>query len=119
LLPADGASFVAVSDVITLQWSSVASLRSNELYAVTIEDLTAGNGQKTIDYVNDTKYTVPATLRPTGTTPHVFRWTIIPVRQNGSTKDNQPIYEAAGQVSTPRVFSWLGGGTLPATTATP
>ena len=103
--------------MISLQWSSVATLRSNELYAVTIEDLTAGNGQKTIEYVNDTKFIVPANLRPTGSTPHVFRWTVIPVRQNGSTKDNQPIYEAAGQVSSPRVFSWLGGGLV--TTATP
>ena len=118
LLPVDGASFISAGDVITLQWSAVANLRSNELYAVTIEDLTAGNGQKTIEYVSDTKYIVPASLRPSGPTPHIFRWTIIPVRQTGSTKDNQPIYEVAGQVSEPRVFSWLGGGAA-ATTPTP
>jgi LysM repeat protein len=118
LLPADGASFISAGDVITLQWSAVGTLRSNELYAITIEDLTAGNGQKAIDYVNDTKYIVPASLRPSGPMPHVFRWTIIPVRQNGSTKDNQPIYVQAGQPSDPRVFSWLGGS-VAATTPTP
>jgi LysM repeat protein len=32
LLPADGASFVATSDVITLQWSSVGNMRQNESY---------------------------------------------------------------------------------------
>ena len=109
LLPPDGASFVSGSEVITLQWSTVGSLRQNESYAVTIEDLTSGSGQKSIDYVTDTKYIVPVTLRPTDSMPHIFRWTILPVRQTGSTKDGQPIYEPAGQVSAPRVFSWLGG----------
>ena len=113
LLPADGASFVSASDVITLQWSAVGTLRQNELYAVTLEDLTSGNGQKLIDYVTDTKYIVPATARPTSPTPHIFRWTILPVRQNGSTKDGQPIYEPGGQISQPRVFSWMGGAVTP------
>lgn len=116
LLPADGASFVSGSDVITLQWSSVGSLRQNESYAVTIEDLTGATGEKFIDYVTDTKYIVPATLRPANAMPHIFRWTVLPVRQTGSSKDGQPIYEPAGQASSPRVFSWVGGpgaGTTP------
>jgi LysM repeat protein len=113
LLPADGASFISANDVITLQWSSVATLRQNESYAVTIEDLTAGTGDKVIDYVSETKYIVPTNLRPSGNTPHIFRWTVVPVRQSGSTKDGQPIYEQAGAVSSPRVFSWLGSGAAP------
>jgi len=117
LLPADGSSFVNAADVITLQWSSVGTLRSNELYAVTIEDLTAANGQKFTDYVTDTKYIVPANLRPAGAVPHAFRWTILPVRQTGSTKDGQPIYETGGTLSAPRIFIWMGGG--PAITPTP
>ncbi len=117
LLPADGASFISASDVITLQWSSVATLRQNESYAVTIEDLTAGTGDKVIDYVSETKYIVPSSLRPSGNTPHIFRWTVVPVRQTGSTKDGQATYEQAGAVSSPRVFSWVGSGIAP--TATP
>ena len=113
LLPADGASIVTASDVITLQWSSVGALRQNELYAVTIEDLTAGNGQKLVDYVTDTKYIVPATARPTSPIPHIFRWTILPVRQNGLTKDGQPVYEPGGQISQTRVFSWMGVAVTP------
>jgi LysM repeat protein len=119
LLPADGASFTSSSDVITLQWSSVGTLRTNESYAITIEDLTDGNGKKVTDYVTDTKYIVPASLRPSGNSPHVFRWTVLPVRQTGTTKDGQPIYDTGGALSTPRVFSWMGGGSAPVTTATP
>jgi LysM repeat protein len=110
LLPADGASFIDANDVITLQWSSVAALRQNESYAVTIEDLTAGTGDKVIDYVSETKYIVPASLRVSGNTPHIFRWTVVPVRQSGSTQDGQATYEQAGAVSSPRVFSWVGTG---------
>ena len=54
LLPADGASFTASNDTITLQWASVGTLRQDESYAVTLEDVTSGNGQKTVEYVNDT-----------------------------------------------------------------
>jgi LysM repeat protein len=119
LLPPDGASFVTASDVITLQWSSVGNLRQNESYAVTIEDLTDGTGKKVIDYVTDTKYIVPATLRPTTSTPHIFRWMVFAVRQTGTTKDGQAIYDTGGALSTPRVFSWVGTGSSNAPVATP
>jgi LysM repeat protein len=109
LLPADGAAFVQPGDVITLQWSTVGTLRQNEAYAVTIEDLTSGSGEKYVDYVTDTKYIVPATLRPADPSPHIFRWTVLPVRQTGSNKDGQPIYVPGGQVSAARVFCWIGG----------
>lgn len=117
LLPADGASFGADSDVVTLQWSTVGTLRQNEAYAVTIENLTEGTGRKLLEYVTDTKFIVPATFRPSGAAPHIMRWTIIPVRQTGTTKDGQPIYEPGGAPSAQRVFSWIGGG--PVRTPTP
>ena len=107
LLPADGASYVSANDIITLQWSAVGTLRQNETYAVTIEDLTDGAIKK-VDYVSDTKYIVPTSLQPNTASPHIFRWWIIPVRQTGSTKDGQPIYEAGGALSAQRVFSWIG-----------
>ncbi len=119
LLPADGSSYVSGSEVITLQWSSVGNLRANESYAVTVEDLTDGSGKKVTDYVTDTKYIVPGSLRPSDATPHIFRWTVLPVRQAGTTKDGQPIYETGGALSNPRVFSWLGGGSAPSPTAKP
>lgn len=115
LLPADGAAYTNVADAITLQWASVGEMRQNEAYAVTIEDVTLGT--KRVDYVTDTKYSLPAEIRPTDGTPHTFRWSVLPVRQIGSSKDTgQPVWEPAGSVSTQRVFSWLAG---PATTPKP
>lgn len=119
LLPADGASYTNPSDVITLQWASVGELRENESYAVTIEDVTEGNARKLVEYVKDSKFIVPETFRPTSTSPHVFRWSVLPVRQKGTDQDTgNPIWEPAGTVSSQRVFSWIGTGS-PAPTATP
>ncbi|MDR3572466.1 MAG: LysM peptidoglycan-binding domain-containing protein [Anaerolineaceae bacterium] len=118
LVPADGASFTSSNDTITLQWASVGTLRQDEAYAVTIEDVTSGNGQKTVAYVNDTKYIVPATLRPVDNVPHILRWVVIPVRQTGTDKSGQPTWDTAGAASAPRVFSWWGS-TGVSVTATP
>jgi LysM repeat protein len=118
LLPADGAFYTVANDTITLQWSQVGELRPNESYAVTIEDITEGKGRKLVDYVTDTKYIIPASFRPTDTTPHVLRWSVLPVRQSGMTKDNQPIWEPAGTVSATRDFTW-SGAPVAAPTATP
>jgi len=110
LLPADGTVYTSVSDTIKLQWSSVGTLRDGERYAVTIVDLTSGETKKTTQYVVDTKFTVPASLRPTDNTIHVFRWWVVAVRQTGSTTDGQPIYEPYGTISAFRVFGWSGSG---------
>ncbi|HEY9077437.1 MAG TPA: LysM peptidoglycan-binding domain-containing protein [Anaerolineaceae bacterium] len=110
LLPADGASFTSINDTITLQWASVGALRKGEAYAVTIEDVTDGSGRKLVEYVTDTKFNVPASFRPAGNSPHIFRWTVLPVRQAGTGKDGKPVYEPAGAVSNQRVFSWMSSG---------
>jgi LysM repeat protein len=108
LLPADGTLFANVTDVITLQWAAVGTLRDNEAYAVTVEDVTAGGDRRIMEYVKDTKFIVPDGLRPTDNLQHIYRWYVMPVRQTGSTNDGSPIYEPAGAISTPRVFGWLG-----------
>ncbi len=110
LLPRDGEAFMKMTDTITLQWESVGALRTNEAYAVTIEDVTAGDGTKLIDYVSDTKFIVPEGLRPTENIPHIFRWWIIPVRQVGSTDEGEPVWDAAGELGEAHVFSWWGIG---------
>lgn len=109
LLPADGTAYLSASDVITLQWSSVGTLRNNEKYMVTIEDVTDGTGRKLVDYVTDTKYIIPDTFKPTSSTPHIFRWTVQPMRQTGTDSNGKAVYTSAGTPSTPRVFSWIGG----------
>lgn len=117
LLPADGAPFVSIDDIITLQWASVGTLRDNEAYAVTVEDVTGGEGRKLVEYVTDTKFIVPASFRPTDDGPHAMRWAVIPVRQIGSDKEGNPVWEPGGASSPQRVFIWVGSASAPAAPA--
>ncbi len=118
LLPSDGAAFGAQDSTITLQWAAAGALRENEAYAVTIEDLTQGEGNREVAYVTDTKYIVPGEFLPNDRTPHVVRWWVVAVRQIGSDKEGNPIWDPAGAVSAPRVFSWTSTG-APVATPTP
>ena len=108
LLPADGASFTLADDVVTLQWSSIGILRDNEVYRVTVEDVTEGEGRKLVEYASDTKFIVPVSFRPKDNLPHVMRWNVTTMRQVGSDEQGNPIWESAGALSTERVFSWTG-----------
>ncbi|NMB54221.1 MAG: LysM peptidoglycan-binding domain-containing protein [Leptolinea sp.] len=117
LLPADGTSFTIQNETITLQWASIGELRQNETYMVTVVDVTDGSNRKLVDYSTDTKYIVPVTFRPAGNIPHVIRWSITVARQTGTTRDGNPIWEAAGASSYERVFTWWGGA--PAATPAP
>jgi LysM repeat protein len=112
LLPVDGAPYSGANDSVTLQWASVGSLRQNEFYKVSVEDVTAGGGRKIEAYVTDTSYIVTANFRPLDTTPHVMRWYIEPVRQTGSDPQGNPVYASAGAVSQPRIFTWSGVGAV-------
>jgi len=109
LLPSSGAAFSAQQDAITLQWAAVADLRENELYRVTVEDLTAGNGRILVEYVRETRFILPTSFRPTDTTPHIIQWSVSVARLINSGASN-PIYEEAGFLSEKRVFSWIGTG---------
>jgi LysM repeat protein len=117
LLPGDGAGFDPSNSVITLQWAAVGALRENEAYAVTLEDLTEGQGRKIVEYVTDTKLIVPESFLPSSDAPHVIRWTVVTVRQTGLDDDGNPIWEPAGAASALRVFTWIG--MLVGTTPTP
>jgi LysM repeat protein/ribosomal protein L40E len=106
LLPADGASFTAEMETITLQWAAVSELQSNEAYAVTITDLTSENNLTETFYVTETSYIVPASFSPNDGRPHVYRWYVYIVRQLGTDEENDENWEAAGDKSEERVFSW-------------
>lgn len=118
LLPLDGAAFTLAHDVVTLQWASLGVLRENEAYQITIEDVTADEGRRIVDYVTETRYLVPTTFRPTDLIPHVFRWWVIPVRRIGTDAQGEPIWAPAGAASEKRVFTWSGLA-VPVTTPTP
>ncbi len=108
LLPADGAAFTLADDVVTLQWASIGTLRQNEEYQVTIEDVTTDQGRRIVDYVTDTKYIVPTTFRPNDNIAHVMRWWVVPVRDDGTDAQGQPIWDTAGAQSDEQVFTWVG-----------
>ncbi len=121
LLPADGAPFTIANDSVVLQWASIGTLRDNEAYQVTVEDVTYemlyGNVNRIIEYVTDTKYIVPVKFRPADTTAHLIRWWVTPVRQTGTDDQGNPIWSTAGTASEVRGFTWSGAA-APAPTPT-
>ncbi len=119
LLPADGASFTLANDVVTLQWSSIGTLRDNEAYEVTIVDVTSGQARHITEHVTDTKFIVPTSFRPNDNLAHVIRWWVTTVRQNGVDEQGQPVYDSAGAVSEKRVFTWVGVTVEDKSTPTP
>jgi LysM repeat protein len=107
LLPADGQTFAA-GDTITLQWTSVGTLRTDEFYHVELEDVTCNCAAFRREATTDTKWIVPADFRPTDGTVHIFRWTVTTVRQRPGT-EAAPVFDPAGATSPQRVFTWTGG----------
>jgi LysM repeat protein len=116
LLPADGAPFTLANDTISLQWASIGSLRQNESYQVTIEDITASTARKLAAYVTDTKYIVPVSFRPQDNIYHIMRWSVTTVRQTGTDEQGNPIWSSAGATSVLRDFTWTGSGIAPTPT---
>ncbi len=108
LLPIDGAAFTLAHDIVTLQWASLGVLRDGEAYQVIIEDVTADQGRRILEYVIDTSFIVPTTFRPNDNVAHIMRWWVVPVRQTGSDEQGQPIWSPAGAASEKRVFTWVG-----------
>ncbi len=118
LLPPDGGVFSLNDNQVTLQWSSVGLINSNEAYQVSVMDLTEGKGRKLVDYVTDTKFIIPGSFRAKDNLPHIYRWSISTVRQVDVDENGKPIWVNAGSDSEPRVFTWIGQAAA-ATTPTP
>ena len=114
LLPRSGAAFSATDEAVTLQWAAVASLLSNEVYRVKVQDLTSVEEKIVVEYVTDTKFILPSTFRPMDGNAHIIQWSVTVARQINQDNNN-PIYEEAGATSAFRVFSWIGTGVLPTT----
>ena len=115
LLPADGGVFSLSDNQVTLQWSSVGLINTNEAYRITIMDLTEGTGRKLVDYVEDTKFIIPGSFRASEDSPHIYRWTISTVRQVEVDENGIPIWEDAGSLSEARVFTWTGQAAVEST----
>lgn len=108
LRPRNGEAFTLANTTITLQWAAVSDLRENEFYLVTVVDITNGQNDELVVAVTDTKFIVPEELRPSDNTPHIFRWSVVPVAQIGVNEDGTPRYREGGPASQPSYFSWVG-----------
>lgn len=109
LLPRNGDAFSLSNETVALQWSAVGELRNNEYYQITITDLTSGNNVSLTAVVQDTKFNVPASLRPSESKPHIFEWFVTTVAQVGVAEDGSPVYASGGATSNTQTFSWSGG----------
>ncbi len=117
LTPRDGTIFGISDSEIALQWGAVATLRDNEEYLVTIEDVTTSQTVKTVRYVKETRLLVPGELKPADGSMHSFRWSVMVVRKTGGVDGGNPVYIAASQPSERRYFAW-GGSASAASTPT-
>ena len=111
LLPADGQTFNA-GDVVTVQWTAVGTLRTNEYYIVNVEDVTCNCARVLRQATTETKLIVPGTFRHTDNSLHVYRWTVTTGHlRAGDTA--LPQYDSAGASSPIRDFVWMGGSITP------
>jgi LysM repeat protein len=117
LLPPDGARFLQTGETVSLQWASVGTLLESEAYEINVVDFTDGENRRLVEYVNDTKFIVPASFRSSDNQPHLYRWWVLVARQAGSDDSGNPVWEPAGAASNERVFLWSGGA-APAATPT-
>jgi hypothetical protein len=93
---------------VTLQWATVGELRPNEVYYITVEDVTCGCALVKTYTTLETKLIVPLELRPTETSPHIFRWNVNTARQRNVGENTPPVFEPSGVSSPDRYFSWVG-----------
>jgi LysM repeat protein len=120
LNPADGFAVSSVEQTVNLEWSSVAVLAENEVYLVTVEDISSGGSQKIVAATTTNRYVVTVEMKPLETNPHIFRWNVVVARVVGQDSSGKPIYELAGTASSERTFSWAGiGVAVPTPTPVP
>ena len=110
LNPSDGQAISYVEQAVSLQWTGIANLREDEVYLVTVEDVTSGKAKRIQDSTITTRYVLNVDMKPSESVPHVFRWSVVTARQVGVSSEGLPLYEPAGITSEVRTFTWSGIG---------
>lgn len=113
LNPPDGAAISSIEQAVSLQWTSVATLGEDEVYLVTIDDVTEKSAHRVVDTTLTTRYILGPDMKPHEAVPHVFKWIVVIARQSGVTADGRPMYQPAGATSVERTFTWTGIGVAP------
>jgi LysM repeat protein len=106
LFPPDGASY-SEDDNLVLQWAAIGRLQENEAYSIVIEDMTGGAERRYVEYLEDTKLIVPTDFLSEDGGTHLYRWWVLPVRQEAAGEGEDPVWKAAGDASATRVFVWV------------
>lgn len=119
LYPSDGAMVSSIEQTVGLQWASIGELQENESYKVVVEDVTANSDRRIEATTLTNRHIVTVEMKPYEASPHVFKWTVVVVRQAGTTSDGKPLFEPAGATSEERTFTWTGIGVVPVYTSTP
>ena len=113
LNPPDGQAISYIEQTVSLQWTSIVNLRENEVYLVTVEDVTSNKPKRIEDTTISTRYIMNVDMKPAEAAPHVFKWFVVTARKTGVSKDGRPFYQPAGAASEERTFTWTGIGVLP------
>ena len=113
LNPPDGQAISYIEQTVSLQWTSIVNLRENEVYLVTVQDVTSNRPKRIEDSTISTRYIINVDMKPAEAAPHVFKWSVVTARQTGFSSDGRPLYQPAGAASEERTFTWTGIGVLP------
>ncbi|MBS60384.1 MAG: hypothetical protein CL606_03630 [Anaerolineaceae bacterium] len=113
LNPADGQAISYIEQTVSLQWTSIVNLREDEVYLVTVQDVTSNRPKRIEDSTVSTRYIINVDMKPAEAAPHVYKWSVVTARQTGVSSDGRPLYQPAGAASEERTFTWTGIGALP------
>lgn len=99
-------TFFRSGDEIILQWIAPAELRSNESFLVTVIDSTAGGAIILEEAVKNTRFVIPDSAQPSGSTPHIYAWKVSIVALIGEDDLGNPIYREGSLDSEINYFAW-------------
>jgi hypothetical protein len=103
-LPQQGAS-LARDEPVTLEWSGVDELASNEWYLLQLLPRNLVSQNFPTFWVKQTRYSLDSALAPPEGQAAEYTWIVSVVRVN-RTEDGRVLLEAASPASTGRTFSW-------------
>lgn len=104
LQPPRGAVFEQ-GDTIILQWVAPAELRQNEYFVISVFDNTDGNTLVLEEYLQETSFILPESLRPEDG-PHVFSWSVGIAAHIGEDSAGNWTYRISGPDSETYYFAW-------------
>ena len=119
LYPPAGVEVPAGSSQVTLQWTVVGFLATDEYYMVEIRDLSEPDSRAQQGFVRTTLWHLPDTMRPEIGAIDTLAWRVSVVRGDGDPTDQDFRWERIGLPSSWHTFMWMGVAATPGPTPTP